>query len=322
MAKAPKKQTDAAKLESEKKVLKKMAKKSAAKKAVPRKRRAAPEVNTATRTTKKRVMASKQSDPRMIDGKIWLIEETLSIYKEPRTKKWIAQRAPRPNHRRSIDKKLEAQTLEGAVIEAMNLYYDNGFGRKAPMISRARALSAVRDLLSWAGDDPNREGLKGTPDRVVRAYEEFFSGYSDNPDDILKTQFAESGGYDEMVALVDIPFESHCEHHMVPFVGKCHIAYWPDKHVVGISKLARLVETFGRRLQIQEKMTTQIADTLQTILNPNGVAVFIEATHMCMTARGVKKHGVKIKTSRYHGVFKDDDKVRNEFFGMIRDSKD
>jgi GTP cyclohydrolase IA len=308
------------KLKDETKVLKAMAKKNAP--AKPARATKAKSARAAAKPIKERIQRKKTTNPRLAKGKIWLIEETLAIYKEPRTKKWIAQRAPRPNYRRTIDQRLEAKTLNGAVIEAMNLYHDNGFVRKAPPISRARALRAVKDLIAWTGDNPEREGLKGTPDRVVRAYEEFFAGYTTNPDEILATTFAESGGYDEMIALVDIPFESHCEHHMVPFVGKVHIAYWPDKSVVGISKLARLVEAYGRRLQIQEKMTTQIADTLQTILNPLGVIVVIEATHMCMTARGVKKQGVKMKTSRAHGIFRDNDKVRNEFFGMIRDGKD
>jgi hypothetical protein len=218
MAKAAKKTPAKAaspKVKKEKKALKAMGKRS--KPASPSRTTARATARKAAVPIKERIQRKKTTNPRLASGKVWLIEETLCVYKKPRTKKWYAQLAPRPNHPRSIDKQLGAITLNGAVIEAMTIYYDNGFDRKKPRVSRRIALQAVRDLISWTNDDPNREGLIGTPDRVVRAYEEFFSGYTDNPDEILKTQFAESGGYDEMVALVDIPFESHCEHHMVPF---------------------------------------------------------------------------------------------------------
>lgn len=183
--------------------------------------------------------------------------------------------------------------------------------------SRAAAEEAVRTLISWAGDNPDREGLVGTPDRVVRAYEEFFAGYGEDPREILQRTFEEIDGYDEMVTLRDIRIESHCEHHMVPIIGRAHVAYLPDRRVVGISKLARVVETYARRLQIQEKMTAQIANTIDEVLCPRGVAVVIEAAHQCMTTRGVHKAGVTMVTSRMLGAFRDDVDTRREFLGMI-----
>lgn len=183
--------------------------------------------------------------------------------------------------------------------------------------SREEAEKAVRTLLRWAGDNPDREGLTGTPDRVVRAYEEFFSGYDTDPRQLLERTFEETSGYDEMVLLRDIRLESHCEHHMVPIVGKAHIAYLPDSRVVGISKLARVVDAYARRLQIQEKMTAEIANCIQDVLNPLGVAVVIEAAHQCMTTRGVHKPGVTMVTSRMLGAFRDDPSTRREFLAMI-----
>ncbi|WP_395823083.1 GTP cyclohydrolase I FolE [Collimonas sp.] len=183
--------------------------------------------------------------------------------------------------------------------------------------SRAEAESAIRTLLRWAGDDPDREGLLDTPARVARAYEEFFAGYSKDPVEILSTTFSEVEGYDEMVVLTDIRFESHCEHHMAPIIGKAHVAYLPDRRVVGISKLARLVDIFAKRLQIQEKMTVQIADTLQQVLLPKGVAVMIEASHGCMTTRGVHKPGTSLVTSRMLGAFRDDPSTRREFMSIV-----
>jgi GTP cyclohydrolase IA len=183
--------------------------------------------------------------------------------------------------------------------------------------SREAAEAAVRTLLQWAGDDPEREGLLGTPDRVVRSFEEFFSGYGTDPVELLQRTFDEINGYDEMVVLRDIRFESHCEHHMAPIIGKAHVAYLPEKRVVGISKLARLVEVFAKRLQIQEKMTTQIANTLNEVLQPKGVAVVIEAAHQCMTTRGIHKPGVTMVTSRMIGAFRDDPTTRREFLSMI-----
>jgi GTP cyclohydrolase I len=183
--------------------------------------------------------------------------------------------------------------------------------------SREAAEAAVRVLLQWAGDDPDREGLAGTPGRVVRAYEEFFRGYAVDPVALLQRTFAEVEGYDEMVVLKDIRFESHCEHHLAPIIGKAHVAYLPSNRVVGISKLARLVEVYAKRLQIQEKMTAQIANTLDEVLKPKGVAVVIEAAHQCMTTRGVHKPGVTMVTSRMLGAFRDDPSTRREFLAMI-----
>lgn len=183
--------------------------------------------------------------------------------------------------------------------------------------SRDEAMAAVRTLIRWAGDDPGREGLLGTPDRVVRSYEEFFAGYQDEPIEILSRTFEEISGYDEVVVLKDIPFESHCEHHMVPIIGKAHVGYLPDRRVVGISKLARVVEVYARRLQIQEKMTAQIADTILHALQPKGVAVVIEATHECMTTRGIHRPGVGMVTSQMLGVFRDDASTRREFLALI-----
>jgi GTP cyclohydrolase I len=183
--------------------------------------------------------------------------------------------------------------------------------------SREEALAAVRTLIRWAGDDPEREGLIGTPDRVVRSYEEFFSGYDEDPVALLHRTFEEMGGYDEIVLLKDIRFESHCEHHIAPIIGKVHIAYLPSNRVVGISKLARLVEVYAKRLQIQEKMTAQIANTIDEVLQPKGVAVVIEAAHQCMTTRGVHKPGVSMVTSRMLGVFRTDPTTRREVLTMI-----
>ena len=186
-----------------------------------------------------------------------------------------------------------------------------------PRPDRASAEDAVRTLLRWAGDDPNREGLLDTPARVVRAYEEYFAGYHKDPVEILSRTFSEVEGYDEMIVMNDIRFESHCEHHMAPIIGKAHIAYLPDRRVVGISKLARLVDIYAKRLQIQEKMTVQIADTLNDVLQPKGVAVVIDASHQCMTTRGVHKPGASLVTSRMLGAFRSDSATRREFLAMI-----
>lgn len=183
--------------------------------------------------------------------------------------------------------------------------------------SRHEAEDAVRTLIRWAGDDPKREGLLETPGRVVRAYEEFFAGYAHDPKLVLSRTFEEVDGYDEIIVLTDIRFESHCEHHMVPIIGKVHIGYLPDRRVVGISKLARLVEVYAKRLQIQEKMTAQIADALQEVLKPRGVAVVVEAAHQCMTTRGVHKAGVSMVTSRMVGAFRQDARTRREFLSII-----
>ena len=183
--------------------------------------------------------------------------------------------------------------------------------------TRQEAEEAVRTLIRWAGDNPEREGLLGTPDRVVRSYEEFFAGYDEDPAEILKRTFEEVEGYDEVVMLRDIRVDSYCEHHMVPIIGKVHIGYLPDKRVVGISKLARLVDSYAKRLQIQEKLTAQIANTVQEVLQPRGVAVVMEAAHQCMTTRGVHKSGVDMVTSRMLGAFRDNGETRREFLTMI-----
>ena len=183
--------------------------------------------------------------------------------------------------------------------------------------TRDEAEAAIRTLLRYAGDDPTREGLRGTPDRVVRSFDEFFAGYAVDPEAMLARTFEETDGYDEMIVLKDIRLESRCEHHMLPIIGRAHVAYLPDKRVVGISKLARLVDAYAKRLQIQEKLTAQIANTLQSALNPRGVAVVIEATHECMTTRGVHRPGVTMVTSRMLGAFRDDPRTRRELLAMI-----
>jgi GTP cyclohydrolase I len=183
--------------------------------------------------------------------------------------------------------------------------------------TREQAEEAVRTLLRWAGDDPSREGLLGTPDRVVRAYEEWFAGYFEDPVEILQRTFEETDGYDEMVVLRDIRFESYCEHHVAPIIGIAHVGYLPDRRVVGISKLARIVEIYAKRLQIQEKMTAQIANAIAGVLMPRGVAVVIEATHQCMTTRGIHKPGVSMITSQMLGDFRENPATRREFLAMI-----
>ena len=183
--------------------------------------------------------------------------------------------------------------------------------------SREEAEEAVRTLIAWAGDDPSREGLIETPKRVVKSYEEFYEGYDKDPKEILSKVFEEIEGYDEIVLVKDIPLQSHCEHHMVPIIGKAHVGYLPDQRVVGLSKLARVVDMFGKRLQTQETMTAQIADTINDVLQPRGVAVVIDAEHQCMSSRGVNKHGSSTITSRMIGVFRENQKSRMEFLNLI-----
>ena len=187
-----------------------------------------------------------------------------------------------------------------------------------PDPSREEAMQAVKTLIAWAGDNPNREGLIETPKRVVDAYKEFFDGYKMNPDEILSKTFEEVEGYDEMVIIKNIRLESHCEHHIVPILGIAHVAYMPNKKVVGISKLARLDDVYAKRLQIQETLTAQIAETIQRVLDPLGVAVLIDASHQCMTTRGVHKPESSTVTKRMLGVFKTDENVRSEFMELIR----
>jgi GTP cyclohydrolase I len=183
--------------------------------------------------------------------------------------------------------------------------------------SQKEAEAAVRTLIAWAGDNPNREGLLETPKRVVNAYREFFAGYDADPDEILGKTFEEIEGYDDMVLLKNMRLESHCEHHMVPFIGEAHIAYIPNKKVVGISKIARLLDVFSKRLQTQETMTAQIADTINSVLKPKGVAVLIDAKHQCMTTRGIHKINTSTITKRMTGEFKDNQKLEKKFLTMI-----
>ena len=193
-------------------------------------------------------------------------------------------------------------------------------GRRAATTNRptrTEAEDAVRTLIRWAGDDPDREGLRATPARAVRAYEEWFAGYDEDPREYLKRTFEEVAGYDEIVVLRDIRFKSYCEHHLAPIIGRAHIGYLPDTRVVGISKLARLVDVYAKRLQIQERMTAEIAGCIESVLKPQGVAVVLEATHQCMTTRGVHKSGVTMVTSRMLGVFRSRPETRNEFLSAL-----
>ena len=203
----------------------------------------------------------------------------------------------------------------------MNTYVPPS-GREAPAQtverpSEEEAQAAIRTLIRWAGDDPSREGLRDTPKRVAKSYGEFFRGYAEDPVAILETTFEEVEGYDEIVLLRDIRLESHCEHHMVPIIGRAHVAYLPHRRVVGISKLARVVDAYAHRLQIQEKLTAQICNTINEVLKPRGTAVIIEASHECMTTRGVHKPGVSMVTSRMLGAFRDDPSTRRELLAMV-----
>ncbi|PIR37192.1 MAG: GTP cyclohydrolase I FolE [Alphaproteobacteria bacterium CG11_big_fil_rev_8_21_14_0_20_39_49] len=183
--------------------------------------------------------------------------------------------------------------------------------------TREQAEAAVKTILDWIGEDSNREGLLDTPKRVVKSFSEFFGGYDVDPEEILKRTFSETEGYDEMIMLKDIRIESHCEHHMLPIIGKAHIAYIPNKRVAGISKLARIADAYAKRLQIQEKLTAQIANSINDVLQPKGVAVVIEATHQCMSTRGVHKSGVVMKTSHMLGLFRKDERTRQEFIQLV-----
>ena len=191
----------------------------------------------------------------------------------------------------------------------------------SPEVTREQALDAVRTLLRWAGDEPTREGLRDTPKRVVDAYTEWFSGYHEDPQEYLARTFEEVAGYDEMIVLRDIQFESFCEHHLAPIIGRAHVGYVPDGKVVGISKLARVVEAYARRFQVQEKMTAQIAAVIEDVLKPRGVGVVVEASHECMTTRGVHKRGVSMVTSKMLGGFRDDARTRQEFLRFIGDPR-
>ena len=207
--------------------------------------------------------------------------------------------------------------MDSAVVEPRTSTPSRTASETRRRPSRTEAEAAVRTLIEWAGDDPDREGLKGTPDRVVRAYEEFFAGYAEDPVALLATTFEKPTTYDEMIVLRDIRLESHCEHHIVPILGKAHIGYVPRNRVVGSSKLARVVEAFAKRMQIQEALTSQIADAIQAVLEPQGVGVVIEAAHQCMTTRGIRKPGISMVTSRMLGSFRDDRTTRREFLSTI-----
>ena len=207
--------------------------------------------------------------------------------------------------------------MDSTVVEHRTSTPSRGGSAARRRPRRAEAEAAVRTLIEWAGDDPDREGLKGTPDRVVRAYEEFFAGYGEDPAALLATTLQKTAARDQMIVLRDIRLESHCEHHIVPILGKAHVGYLPAERVVGISKLVRLVEVFAKRMQIQEALTSQIADTIQDVLKPRGVGVVIDAAHQCMTTRGIRKPGVSLVTSRMLGCFRDDPTTRREFLSMI-----
>ena len=187
--------------------------------------------------------------------------------------------------------------------------------------SREEAEAAVRTLIAWIGEDPDREGLKDTPKRMVRAYEEFFRGYKENADEVLDRTFGEIGTFDDMVVVRDIPFYTHCEHHMVPVIGRAHVAYFPIERVVGLSKFARVIDLYARRLQTQEHLTSQIITAIDENLKPRGVAIMIEAEHLCMAMRGVQKSGVSTVTTQFTGVFRDDPAEQVRFFNLVRDSR-
>jgi GTP cyclohydrolase I len=206
------------------------------------------------------------------------------------------------------------------VVKSLSARLNPATDKPVSSPTREEAEAAVRTLLRWAGDDPNREGLLDTPKRVAKAFREFYSGYAEDPSEILDKIFSEVEGYDDIVLVRDIPFYSHCEHHMVPFYGVAHVAYYPTKGVVGLSKLARLVDAYARRLQTQESMTAQIATAMVKALDPRGVAVMIEAEHMCMSMRGIQKAGAMTLTTQFTGVFKDDPAEQVRFLTLVRNN--
>ncbi|MEM7069465.1 MAG: GTP cyclohydrolase I FolE [Pseudomonadota bacterium] len=209
-----------------------------------------------------------------------------------------------------------------AILESLKKVETRKLLAKEDRPSREEAEEAVRTLLKWIGEDVEREGLRDTPKRVAKAYQELFGGYDLEARDVLGRTFEEVGGYDDMVLVRDIPFHSHCEHHMVPIIGKAHVAYIPDGRVLGLSKIARTVEIFAKRLQTQENMTAQIAQTIDDVLRPGGVAVMIDAEHMCMAMRGIKKHGSSTVTTAFTGAFHDTPAEQQNFFSMLRLGKD
>ena len=203
-----------------------------------------------------------------------------------------------------------------AIVEPLNRHLE---APERP--TREEAEAAVRTLIAWTGDDPDREGLLDTPKRVVKAYQELFGGYDQDPEEHLQRTFEEVGGYTDMVLLREVPFFSFCEHHMVPFIGKAHIAYYPSNGVVGLSKLARVVDIYARRLQTQENLTAQIVDTIDDSLRPRGLAVMLEAEHQCMTMRGIQKHGVSTVTTRFTGLFEEDPSLQVRFMTLVHQGK-
>jgi GTP cyclohydrolase I len=207
------------------------------------------------------------------------------------------------------------------VVKSLSARLSPAADKPAASPTREEAEAAVRTLLRWAGDDPTREGLQDTPKRVAKAFRELYSGYGQDPDEILDKVFSEVEGYDDIVLVRDIPFYSHCEHHMVPFLGVAHVAYYPTKGVVGLSKLARLVDAYARRLQTQETMTAQIASAMVKALDPRGVAVMIEAEHMCMSMRGIQKAGALTLTTQFTGVFKEDPAEQVRFLTLVRNGR-
>ena len=207
------------------------------------------------------------------------------------------------------------------VVKSLSTRLTTAADKPVTSPTREEAEAAVRTLIRWAGDDPTREGLLDTPKRVAKAFREFYSGYGEDPSEILDKIFAEVEGYDDIVLVRDIPFHSHCEHHMVPFFGVAHVAYYPTKGVVGLSKLARLVDAYARRLQTQETMTSQIAKAMVNALDPRGVAVMIEAEHMCMSMRGIQKAGALTLTTQFTGIFKEDPAEQVRFLTLVRNSR-
>jgi GTP cyclohydrolase IA len=226
-----------------------------------------------------------------------------------------------PGGQASTVQKLRKRLHVSDVVKSLSTRLTTAADKPVASPTREEAEAAVRTLIRWAGDDPTREGLQDTPKRVAKAFREFYSGYGEDPSEILDKIFAEVEGYDDIVLVRDIPFHSHCEHHMVPFFGVAHVAYYPTKGVVGLSKLARLVDAYARRLQTQETMTSQIARAMVKALDPRGVAVMIEAEHMCMSMRGIQKAGALTLTTQFTGIFKEEPAEQVRFLTLVRNSR-
>jgi GTP cyclohydrolase I len=226
-----------------------------------------------------------------------------------------------PGGQASTVQKLRKRLHVSDVVKSLSTRLTTAADKPVASPTREEAEAAVRTLIRWAGDDPTREGLLDTPKRVAKAFREFYSGYGEDPSEILDKIFAEVEGYDDIVLVRDIPFHSHCEHHMVPFFGVAHVAYYPTRGVVGLSKLARLVDAYARRLQTQESMTSQIARAMVKALDPRGVAVMIEAEHMCMSMRGIQKAGALTLTTQFTGIFKEEPAEQVRFLTLVRNSR-